>query len=41
MKQITSWAFIHTSNVVQVIIFQKFRGPILTLSGYFAAQFYM
>ena len=38
MKQITSWTLIHTSNAVQLIIFQKFHGPILTLFGYLAAQ---
>ncbi len=39
MKQITSWTFIHTSNVI--FIFQKFHGPILTLFGYFAALSYI
>ncbi len=38
MKQITSQTFIHTSNVVQAIIFQKIDGPILTLFEYFAAS---
>ncbi len=32
---------IHTSNIVQVIIFHKFHGPILTLFGYFAALSYI
>ena len=34
---IVSTFFARVCNVVQVIIFQKIHGPILTIFGYFAA----